>query len=138
MKKGQLPEMGTRLDSIRRVTLARIDNGSYHYNITTARRFIYQSGYGLKSCAVENILKPASLTPTIVSLQYDGLSQYLTAHCQNTFSSHFHEYGFNVFSMLVPDLMHEFELGVWKSIFIHLLRLLSAVGGNAIIQLNSR
>jgi hypothetical protein len=26
--------------------------------------------------------------------------------------------------MLVVDLMHEFELGVWKAIFIHLLRIL--------------
>jgi hypothetical protein len=28
--------------------------------------------------------------------------------------------------MLVVDLMHEFELGVWKSLFIHLLRMLEA------------
>jgi len=26
--------------------------------------------------------------------------------------------------MLVVDHMHEFELGVWKAIFIHLLRML--------------
>ena len=26
--------------------------------------------------------------------------------------------------MLVVDLMHEFELGVWKTVFIHLLRIL--------------
>ena len=32
--------------------------------------------------------------------------------------------GFNMFDMLVVDLMHEVELGVWKAVFIHLLRLL--------------
>lgn len=26
--------------------------------------------------------------------------------------------------MLVPDLLHELELGVWKTIFIHLMRIL--------------
>jgi len=29
-----------------------------------------------------------------------------------------------MFDMLVVDLMHEVELGVWKVVFIHLLRLL--------------
>jgi hypothetical protein len=29
--------------------------------------------------------------------------------------------------MLVVDLMHEFELGVWKATFIHLLRILDCL-----------
>ena len=29
-----------------------------------------------------------------------------------------------MFGMLVVDLMHEVELGVWKAVFIHLLHLL--------------
>lgn len=29
-----------------------------------------------------------------------------------------------MFSTVVVDLMHEFELGVWKAVFIHLLRIL--------------
>ena len=40
--------------------------------------------------------------------------------------------------MFVVDLMHEFELGVWKAIFTHLLRLLYAQGGNGISKLNER
>ena len=28
--------------------------------------------------------------------------------------------------MLVVDLMHEFELGIWKALFIHLIRILNA------------
>jgi hypothetical protein len=40
--------------------------------------------------------------------------------------------------MFVPDLLHEFELGVWKAIFIHLLRVLIAAGGDRIQQLNER
>jgi len=40
--------------------------------------------------------------------------------------------------MFVVDLLHEFELGVWKAIFTHLLRLLYAQGGNGIQKLNER
>lgn len=34
--------------------------------------------------------------------------------------------------------MHEFELGIWKAIFIHILRLLVALGGDAIQEFDSR
>jgi len=40
--------------------------------------------------------------------------------------------------MFVPDLLHEFELGVWKAVFIHLLRILHSCGENKIQTLNSR
>lgn len=40
--------------------------------------------------------------------------------------------------MVVPDLLHEFELGVWKAVFTHLMRILHAVGGGAISTLNKR
>jgi hypothetical protein len=32
--------------------------------------------------------------------------------------------------MLVVDLMHEFELGVWKAVFSHLIRILYAAGSS--------
>lgn len=34
--------------------------------------------------------------------------------------------------------MHEFELGVWRSIFTHLMRILYANGGTSIQTLNER
>lgn len=40
--------------------------------------------------------------------------------------------------MFVPDLLHEFELGVWKNTFKHLLRILYAAGGDLIQELNWR
>jgi hypothetical protein len=48
------------------------------------------------------------------------------------------KFGFNFYSLFVPDLLHEFELGVWKATFVHLIRLLYASGGDAIQQLNER
>ena len=40
--------------------------------------------------------------------------------------------------MFVVDLMHEFELGVWKAVFIHLIRMMVSLGGRAIQELNLR
>jgi hypothetical protein len=40
--------------------------------------------------------------------------------------------------MLVVDLMHEFEQGVWKALFIHLLRMLDSQGGALINELDLR
>ena len=48
--------------------------------------------------------------------------------------------GFDPYRMLVVDLMHEFELGIWKSTFSHIIRVLYAAvpGGKAVSDLNSR
>jgi len=40
--------------------------------------------------------------------------------------------------MFVVDLLHEFELGVWKATFTHLLRILHAQSGDVITTLNER
>ncbi len=44
--------------------------------------------------------------------------------------------------MLVVDLLHEFELGVWKTLFIQLIRLLYAAGKDGsetlVAELDSR
>jgi hypothetical protein len=40
--------------------------------------------------------------------------------------------------MLAVDLMHEVELGVWKALFIHLLRILFAVDKSLVHELDRR
>ena len=40
--------------------------------------------------------------------------------------------------MLVVDLLHEFEIGVWKQIFSHMLRVLQATDPNLLTELNKR
>jgi hypothetical protein len=57
---------------------------------------------------------------------------------QNVFSERLAKYGFDFHSMFVVDLLHEFELGVWKATFTHLLRVLYAQGGDGIQILNKR
>jgi hypothetical protein len=40
--------------------------------------------------------------------------------------------------MLVVDLLHEFELGVFKSVFKHLIRLLYVINNESVVLLNER
>ena len=42
--------------------------------------------------------------------------------------------------MLAVDLMHEFELGVWKAVFQHLIRILyaAAPGNKLVAELDKR
>ena len=47
---------------------------------------------------------------------------------QNAFAKCLGE-GFDISRMLVVDMMHEFELGVWKALLTHLLRVLYAASG---------
>lgn len=57
---------------------------------------------------------------------------------QNAFSRRLQPLGFNMFDMLVVDLLHEFELGVWKHLFIHLLRILACVNPGLLHELDRR
>ena len=41
-----------------------------------------------------------------------------------------------MFPMFVVDIMHEVELGTWRMLFIHLLRLLESVGSGASNELD--
>ncbi|RXW14870.1 hypothetical protein EST38_g10985 [Candolleomyces aberdarensis] len=67
--------------------------------------------------------------------QLDALSLVPT---NNAFSQRLSPFGFNLFDMLVSDLLHEAELGVWKSLFMHLLRLMESLNRNGSNELDKR
>jgi hypothetical protein len=99
--------------------LARVDDETWRRKIDVTREIIYIKNYAVDSDAVETILKAQSLVPT-----------------RNTFSQKLSKFGFNPFLMFVIDLMHEFELGVWKALFIHLLRILNAADKTLVDELD--
>lgn len=53
-------------DMKNRIRTVREDTEAYRYDIRQARRFIYNDGFGLKSAAVERLLKGRSLVATEV------------------------------------------------------------------------
>jgi len=57
---------------------------------------------------------------------------------QNAFSDKLFELGFNFFIMFLVDLMHDFELGAWRAVFIHLLRILDCVDPKLLLELDRR
>ncbi|KAJ3768912.1 hypothetical protein FB446DRAFT_706633 [Lentinula raphanica] len=83
-------------------------SADYPEKVKTARDLIYRKGYGIRSAHVERLLKETSSVPT------------MNAFVERLGSD------FNPLSMLAPDFMHEFELGVFKSLFAHLIRILYA------------
>jgi hypothetical protein len=118
--------------------MARHDNPARQSKISSARRLIVDKGCLVDGTAVEALLKPESLVPTAVRI----LSLYAISvdslDLQNAFSEKLGPLGFNLFLMFLVDLMHDFELGVWRFIFIHLLRILESVDVNLLTELDRR
>ncbi|KAF7981735.1 hypothetical protein HWV62_32343 [Athelia sp. TMB] len=119
--KDRIQNLGMKLDRKQRISKRRDDDENMRRNIATARDFIYVQDLPITGVAVERLLKPQSWVPT-----------------SNAFSSRLHQLGFNFFLMLVVDMLHEFELGVWKSLFIHLLRMLAVLDIALIHELDRR
>ena len=57
---------------------------------------------------------------------------------QNDLSTRMSDANFDLFPMLVIDLMHEFEQGVWKNLFTHLVRILHALDPALVIEMDKR
>lgn len=68
------------------------------------------------------------------------LSQASSWFLQNTFAEKLGPLGLDSYNMLVVDILHEVELGVWKALFTHLIRILyaAAPGGKLVSELNRR
>jgi len=133
--------MGTTADLQNRITLQRVDDGARRAKIAKARKWIYENGAGIDGTKVKTKLDPESMVPTTVRVSWCCLIVFdvlLVFPFQNAFSKRLSDFGFNYFLLYLVDLLHEFELGIWKNIFIHLLRMLYAHGGEAIQTLNER
>ncbi|KAJ7732533.1 hypothetical protein B0H16DRAFT_1770162 [Mycena metata] len=117
--KSEVHLMGSARDMTARVKKARKYLGGL---VNSARRLIYGFAYGIGSTKIEDLLKESSSVPTLNAF-IDRLGS-----------------DFNLHQMLVVDFMHEFELGVWKNVFIHLIRLLYALpdGKDLVTELDRR
>ncbi|EIW63733.1 uncharacterized protein TRAVEDRAFT_88192, partial [Trametes versicolor FP-101664 SS1] len=91
--------------------------------IKRTRKWLFTRGLTMTSKRIRDILDARSLIPI-----------------QSAFSIRLGEVDpdFNVYDLLAPDLMHEFELGVWKGTFAHLIRLLHAQGPAAVQEFDRR
>ena len=135
----QVHNMGKPSGMLWRNSWAWADNNAHCGDVNSARRLIYQQNYQVNSAAVERILCSKSLVPTVVCCNDMLIPCWLHVDfflTQNAFSNRLSPLGFNLFSMLLPNLMHEFELGVWRAVFIHHLRILQSVDEKLLIELD--
>ena len=131
--------LGMARDRTQRVTLARVDNSQRRNKISTARTLIYEKNLQVNCTAVEDLLKEMSLVPTTVRAIYIISNVAISLmEPQNAFSDRLSPFGFNVFSTLLPDVMHEFDSGGWRTLLIHLLRILQSVDDSLLIELDRR
>ena len=64
--KSKIPEVGTAFDERRREKSRHVDDLNWNWNVSLARDFIYERGFGVRSAAVEHLLAEESYTPTKV------------------------------------------------------------------------
>jgi hypothetical protein len=141
IKKLTINLLGTVGDMFRRNWL-RVDTPMLHQIIANARRCVFVLGRALGSAAVNTLLQAQSWVPVQVRIALHPTARSILTRSQNAFSSTIFPLDptFNSFRMFAPDLMHEFELGVWKAVFVHLVRLLEAIDktGGLLEELNRR
>ena len=132
----KISRIGSKSDTRDRLKLVRVDSETRRKRVDLARRLLFEKGVNITSTRIKDILEGGSLTLTRVCIKFGSL--FLTNFLQNAFSERLFSHGFNFYQMFTVDLLHEFELGVWKAIFTHLLRILYAHGNGKIQELNKR
>ncbi|KAI0264767.1 hypothetical protein BC834DRAFT_970691 [Gloeopeniophorella convolvens] len=112
--------MGTKKDQRERQCQKCVDDTTRRRQVKKARKLVFDGGRLVKSKAVQKEL-PGSKVPTL-----------------NAFSEKLQEFGFDFHKVILPDFLHEVELGVGPCIIEHLLRILVAAGGNGVQEFNER
>ncbi|TEB04000.1 hypothetical protein FA13DRAFT_1654889, partial [Coprinellus micaceus] len=113
VEKGKLDQMGTPKDMSIREQTNREDNEQRRSLIKEAQKLVFEDDVPFGDSKIDALLKGQSYHP--VTNAFSALAKF----------------GFNIFTSLTVDLLHEYEIGVWKAVFIHLLRILSAKGDHA-------
>ncbi|KAF5316669.1 hypothetical protein D9619_006659 [Psilocybe cf. subviscida] len=119
VQKSKLDQTGTAYDRN-----TRLKNGRKYLLdcVQIARNAVYKLAAAISGTVVNRLLKPTSSVPTVNAF-IDRLGV-----------------DFDISRMLVVDLLHEFELGVWKALFTHLIRVLYAAAsdGSLVTELDRR
>ncbi|KAF7317483.1 hypothetical protein MKEN_00834600 [Mycena kentingensis (nom. inval.)] len=121
--KSDIPLTGTVHDLERRKNL-RENTQTWRSNVAIARRKIFTKGAAVSGDEVMKNLGKNSFVP--------NTNAFTRLNDPNSETEH------NLFEMFVPDLLHEVELGVFKSVFIHLIRVLYALDKTKVVEFDAR
>ncbi|KAI9060685.1 hypothetical protein FKP32DRAFT_1668146 [Trametes sanguinea] len=120
--------MGTKNDVRNRQRKQRKDSPWIRMILERIRGWIFGRGIAPEGKRVEGLLGETSTSVT----------QLVLRTTQSAFSRRLASFGFDIYRTLVPDVMHEVELGVWKSTLTHLVRILVARGASTVNTFNAR
>ncbi|KAI0026839.1 hypothetical protein K488DRAFT_91799 [Vararia minispora EC-137] len=127
VKKADLANVGSASDMRTRFVNVRRDDKNFRDVVAAARAAIYKKGFVVNSkVGAVGKLKNESLVPTMNA--FSDFNQTIEEK----------RFRFDHFLMLVVDIMHEFELGVWKALLLHLLRILNSLGASKVQEFNER
>ncbi|KDQ61191.1 hypothetical protein JAAARDRAFT_55886 [Jaapia argillacea MUCL 33604] len=112
----QVGELGQKVDMQHCETQAWVDDEQRQNKVKLAWSFIYEKRYVVNSKAVNRVLQSESWVPT-----------------ENAFL----DFCDNLFKLLVPDFLHEWESGVWKAILTHLIQLLYSLKEDKVGKFNA-
>ncbi|KAH9911827.1 uncharacterized protein BXZ73DRAFT_93312 [Epithele typhae] len=99
---------------------ARLDDSEVHDRIEASRRAVFK-GRSLAGKCVKHHLDDMALIPI-----------------RSALSTRLSQFGVNTYRLFVPDVMHEFELGIWKATFQQLMGMLESHGKGALQSFNTR
>ncbi|KIK80032.1 hypothetical protein PAXRUDRAFT_36300 [Paxillus rubicundulus Ve08.2h10] len=119
--KTQIHLLATEMGMLDHQCIAHSDTPEQCKMVSSSHKLIYKMHYAVDSVHVKALLKDKSLIPTM-----------------NTFSQMLGHTGFDFFIMLVVNLLHKFELGLWKAILIHLLCILNSLKKPEISELDQQ
>ncbi|KAG2072543.1 hypothetical protein BDR04DRAFT_1127671 [Suillus decipiens] len=119
--KSKIGDLGKKVDQHRYKHYIHEDSHWLWSMVTMVQDWLYKQGVNIASKHVKDNLGPRSLIPTL-----------------SAFSTQLKCFGVNFYELFIPDLLHEFELRVWKAVFTHLIHILYVHGEEAIQKLNQR
>ncbi|EJD46773.1 hypothetical protein AURDEDRAFT_40235, partial [Auricularia subglabra TFB-10046 SS5] len=122
IKKSEIHEIGSLMDTIARIQRVRQHNGVWTRTVSQVSEWIRKGVCGVTSVLAESKLRLYSWVP--VANAFSALREI--------------DSEFSIFKLFAPDLLHEFEIGVWKAVLTHLLRILQSAGSNLIEELDER
>ena len=131
----EVPDLGKDADSEQRRDTRKPTPRLFRM-VKKARKAIFK-GYKVSGTHIERLIGGWSWVPTIVSTQPLLPNQSTdSSYLKNAFMANIPD--LDIYSLLTVDLLHEFELGVWKALFTHIIRILAAHSPNSVNELDRR
>jgi len=133
-KLTEVQDLGKDVDAERRANARAPTRGMFQL-VRKARKAIFK-GYKVSGSRVERLIGGGSRAPNVVRAGIPSPCLNANHGPKNAFMNCIPN--LNIYPLLTVDLLHEVELGVWKALFTHIIRILSVHSSEAINELDRR